>query len=74
MNPDYTINDAHHDGFECGLVYILRYAAEGYYQLLSDYDTTHLAAHLAEKKPWKSAAEWEELLNSIHKKYPIRKF
>lgn len=74
MVPDYTINDAHHDGFECGLLYILRYAAENYNQLLSDDDMVHLTAHLAEKKPWKTADEWEELINSIYKKYPIRKF
>ena len=74
MNPDYTINDAHHDGFECGLLYILRYTYENYNQLLSDDDTRELVAHLAEKKPWKSASEWEELINSVHKKHPIRKF
>ena len=74
MLSDYTINDAYHDGFECGLLYIFRYAEEEYNQLLSDDDTRRLVQHLAEKKPWKSAAEWEELINSMHKKYPIRRF
>lgn len=76
MVPDYNINDAFKDGFECGLLYILRYAAEDYDQLLSDDDMARLTAHLAEKKPWKTAAEWEEfILNNISKKkYPIRKF
>ena len=64
MNPDYTINDAFHDGFECGLLYILRYVNEHYYQSLSsdDIDVSELALHLAEKKPWKTAPEWQELI------------
>lgn len=62
MRQDYTINDAFKDGFECGLLYILRYASEDYDQLLSDDDMAHLTTHLEEKKPWKSATEWEELI------------
>lgn len=64
MHSDYTINDAFKDGFECGLLYILRYAAEDYDQLLSDDDMVHLTAHLAEKKPWKTADEWETLISN----------
>lgn len=62
MAPDYTINDAHHDGFECGLLYILRYVEEEYDQVLSTDDVARLAAHLESKKKWKSGAEWEELI------------
>ena len=62
MIPDYTINDAHRDGFECGLLYILRYATE-----VEDIDIrnsliSRLTEHLAEKKPWKSREEWEWLI------------
>jgi hypothetical protein len=68
MQQDYTINDAHHDGFECGMLYILRYAAEDYDQLLSDDDVKHLVVHLAQKKPWKTTDEWEELiLNNLNR-------
>ena len=75
MQQDYTINDAFKGGFECGLLYILRYAEEEYSQLMSDDDVAHLASHLAEKKPWKTEAEWKEfILNNLFKKYPIRKF
>lgn len=55
-----------HNGFECGLVYILRYAEEDYNQLLSDDDVARLTNHLAEKKPWKTEAEWKEfILNNL---------
>lgn len=66
MQQDYTINDAFKDGFECGLLYMLRYSEEDYYDHLTNNDVTRLASHLAEKKPWKTAAEWETLiLNNI---------
>ena len=64
MKEDYNFGAFIHQGFECGLLYILRYAAEEYNQLLSDDDMARLTAHLAEKKPWNSAAEWEDLINS----------
>jgi hypothetical protein len=62
MQQDYTINDAWHDGFECGLLYILRYIEEEYGQVLSTDDIARLAAHLESKKVWKTGDEWEQLL------------
>ena len=62
MVPDYSINDAFHDGFECGLLYILRYAEEVSNNRLSTNDIKKLIIHLEEKKPWKSHAEWETLI------------
>lgn len=62
MVPDYTINDAFHDGFECGLLYILRYAEEQGSLQLSIDDVKQLTGHLTEKKPWKTAPEWETLI------------
>ena len=53
MCSDYTINDAYHDGFECGVVYILRYLKE-----VGNLDDMDLACHLESKKPWKTAEEW----------------
>lgn len=63
MSSDYTINDAHHDGFECGLLYILRYVEEEYDQVLYVEDIERLAAHLESKKVWKTAGEWEQMLH-----------
>ena len=76
MQQDYTINDAHRDGFECGLLYALRYLVEEELTELDTDNIAHLARHLESMKCWKSAEEWEELiLNNISKKkYPIRKF
>ncbi len=74
MQQDYTINDAHHDGFECGLLYILRYLVEEELTELDADNIAHLASHLESMKCWKSTEEWEELILGIYKKYPIRKF
>lgn len=63
MKEDYNFAAFIHNGFENGLLYILRYAYENYDQLLSDDDVTQLVAHLAEKKPWNTAAEWEALVS-----------
>jgi hypothetical protein len=66
MQQDYTINDAHHDGFECGLLYMLRYNDEELASCLTDEELELLAAHLAKKKPWKTAEEWEAfIINNI---------
>lgn len=66
MVPFDSFNAVRHDAFECGLLYILRYAEEEYNQLLSDDDVLHLSCHLAEKKPWKTEAEWKEfILNNL---------
>lgn len=68
MFSDYTINDAFHDGFECGLLYILRYIEEDYDRHITANEVARLIIHLEEKKPWRSHAEWEELiLNNINK-------
>ena len=64
MVPDCTINDAFHNGFECGLLYILRYAEEQEKLAMGIDDVSQLARHLAEKKPWKTNPEWESLILS----------
>lgn len=67
MQRDYTINDAFHDGFECGLLYILRYIEESDTCRITTNELARLIVHLEEKKPWKSDKEWEELiLNHLH--------
>ena len=57
-----TYNDAFHDGFECGLLYILRYLEENSDKRLTANDVAHLIIPLEEKKPWKSHSEWEEMI------------
>lgn len=64
MTPDYTINDAFKDGFECGILYMLRYIEEVQPQRLTKDDVANLANHLEERKPWKSTDEWETLMRS----------
>lgn len=63
MTPDYTINDAFHDGFECGLLYALRYAKDATGQHISEEDLDKLAVHLDSKKCWKAYEEWRCWLN-----------
>lgn len=74
MTPDYTINDAHKDGFECGLLYILRFVEQesGYTTVWYDDDISGLASHLAEKKPWKSRDEWYEFLRRNLDRWRVR--
>lgn len=62
---DYTINDAHHDGFECGIFYILRYCWENHIDDLSDLDEVKLAEHLAARKKWRDIEEWADLIRSF---------
>jgi hypothetical protein len=65
MTPDNNFSEFIHNGFECGLIYILRYLEEEACMLQFDTDDiSHLASHLAEKKPWKTAPEWEEFINN----------
>lgn len=64
MSPDYTINDAFHDGFECGLLYILRFMEENSERRITTNDVSKLIVHLEEKKPWKSHTEWEAFILS----------
>lgn len=62
MQQDYTINDAFHDGFECGLLYMIRYLEESPKHGFTNKDAAALAEHLESKKPWKTGDEWHELL------------
>lgn len=62
MVPDYTINDAVKDGFECGILYMLRYINECTNIDIPKDDISYLADHLAKKKPWKTRDEWAALL------------
>ena len=64
MCSDYTINDAFHDGFVDGLLYILRYLEQCDVSKLTDGDIYRLSVHLAEKKPWRNVNSWQELINS----------
>lgn len=68
MNPDYTINDAFHEGFECGLAYILRYAREHCDWQLTDRDIIVLSEHLWNHKSWHDSNVWAEIVyNAVHK-------
>lgn len=71
MNPDYTINDAFHDGFECGLLYILRYFETNSDRRITANDVRQLIIHLDKNKPWMTADEWEALIlnNLSHQKH-----
>lgn len=62
---EYTINDAHHEGFECGVVYILRYLKESGIENVSDLNPVDLACHLDARKPWKTAEEWFEVVRRL---------
>lgn len=64
MRPDYTINDAFKDVFECGILYMLRYIEETQPQRITRDDVASLAAHLAERKRWKTDDEWASALTS----------
>lgn len=58
MTDNYTINDAFHDGFECGLLYALRYAETvGDIHMTTD-DASRLAEHLGAFKSWRTEEEW----------------
>lgn len=61
MIPDYTINDAFKDGFESGLLYVIRYFMDS--RPLSDQEILRLANHLELKKPWKTDEEWLEMIH-----------
>ena len=66
---DYTINDAFCDGFECGIEYLIRYDLEILGHVFPSDDLEVLAQHLGEKKKWKTAEEWEQLLYSVGERY-----
>ena len=61
---DYTINDAHKDGFECGLLYVLRYFHEVEEIDIKDSLILRLAEHLGEKKPWRPEEVWADLIHN----------
>lgn len=63
MKEDYNFAAFIHEGFEQGLLYVLRYVEEEYDQVLSVEDITRLAAHLESKKKWNNASEWEQLIH-----------
>lgn len=63
MNSDYTINDAYHDGFECGITYILRYTRENCDWQLTDRDIVKLSEHLWNLKPWHDSQVWAEIVH-----------
>lgn len=62
MYSDYTVNDAYHDGFENGLVYILRYLKEAGIDKIAELSDVDLACHLETRKPWKTAEDWWKLI------------
>lgn len=62
MKEDYNFGAFIHEGFEQGLLYILRYVEEEYDQVLSVEDIARLAAHLESKKNWNNGSEWEQLI------------
>ena len=51
MVPDYTINDAFQDGFEDGVLYMLRYMIEVEEIEIRDSMVLRIAEHLGEHKP-----------------------
>lgn len=63
MYSEYTVNDAYHDGFECGVVYVLRYLKESGIAKVEDLDKIDLSCHLEIRKPWKTAEEWYEMVS-----------
>ena len=62
MHNDYTINDAHKDGFECGVLYVLRYFHEVEKRRLTDRQIAKLAEHLESHRFDKDFGEWTELI------------
>lgn len=63
MVPDYTINDAFQDGFEDGLLYMLRYMIEVEEIEIRDSMVLRIADHLAAHKPWRPDEQWALLIH-----------
>lgn len=63
MQRDYTINDAFQEGFESGVVYILRYNAEKNGVTLTDIDVVVLGEHLRSYKPWRDSEQWADFIH-----------
>lgn len=61
---DYTINDAFKDGFEVGMLYILRYAVEIEGISLTDMDVLRLADNLAAHKTWRPDEQWAMMIHN----------
>ena len=61
MVSDYTVNDAFKDGFEDGLLYMLRYMAEVEGRHLSDREVLKLAEHLGVHKSWRPEEIWADV-------------
>ena len=64
MQQDYTINDAYKDGFECGLLYVIRHSCDIMGHNIADEDISKLANHLGSMKPWKTEEEWLSLIRN----------
>lgn len=60
---DYTINDAHKDGFDSGLLYALRYYHEVEGRHMTDREIARLARHLESHKSSRDSDEWVDLIN-----------
>lgn len=66
---DYTINDAHRDGFDSGVLYALRYFEEKTGCRLTDLDVVCLSEHLALRRPDRSSEGWAELIHRNLSRY-----
>lgn len=64
MVPDYTVTDAFQDGFEDGVLYMLRYMIEVEEIEIRDSMVLRIAEHLGEHKPWRPEEIWA---SKIHK-------
>lgn len=69
MQQDYTINDAFQEGFESGVVYILRYNAEKNGVTLTDRDVVVLGEHLRSYKPWRDSEQWADFIHKNVRKH-----
>ena len=63
MTQDYTINDAWKDGFESGLIKIMRYIPQHKFK---DEELRTLANYIATTAPWKTRDEWYDILRNSY--------
>ena len=61
---DYNINDAFKDGFECGLLYMIRYMVEVEGRRMTDAEVIRLSEHLAMKKQWRPSEDWALMVHN----------
>lgn len=62
MQNEYSVNSAMQEGFECGVLYALRYYEESVKRNLSCDSAAAFANHLSHYKRWKTKDEWETFL------------